>query len=87
MTISREEFLRLLAGAVGAVDYRANGAVLSHQDGDRRWEIRLEELPALSRGMLLLPRHRVEIRLVGYDSPEAQVFLDRFERHFQRGGG
>jgi len=87
MSIAREDFLRLLPLAVGGVDFRASGDVFSHQEGDRRWEVHLAARSSLSLGTLVLPRHQVEVRLTGYEPSEAQAFLKRFERHFQRGGG
>lgn len=87
MTISREEFLRLLPGAVGEADYREEGDGFAYGDAKRGWSLRLEALPTLRHGTLALPRHRVEIRLTGYDSTEADAFLSYFESRFQRGGG
>jgi hypothetical protein len=87
MTISREEFLRLLPGAVEGSIYREEGGDVTCGDADHGWRLRLEALPPLCHGTLALPRHRVEIRLTGYGSGEAEAFLSRFESRFQRGGG
>lgn len=86
MTLSREEFLRLLPGAVGPVREAGDGAFHGGGEG-RRWSVRLVELPDLRAGSLALRRHRVEIRLEGYPDAEADAFLARFQRGFQRGGG
>ena len=85
MTLSREEFLRLLPGAVGAFTEEDGG--FRGGDGSRRWQIRLDPLPDLRVGRVVLPRHRVEIRLEGYAEREAEAFMARFHRGFQRGGG
>ena len=38
-------------------------------------------------GLLVLPRARVTLRLGGLDEAERRVFLARFDKAFQRGGG
>lgn len=85
MTLSREEFLRLLPGAVGPAT-EEDGAFRG-TDGPRKWRIRLVPLPDLRMGPVVLPRHQVEIRLEGYSKGEAEAFMARFHRGFQRGGG
>ncbi|WP_243300584.1 hypothetical protein [Geothrix oryzisoli] len=87
MTLSREEFLRLLPGAVGSFGGPGEGDGFEGRDGPRRWRIRLVPLPDLHVGRVVLPRHRVEIHLQGYAEGEAEAFLTRFHRGFQRGGG
>jgi hypothetical protein len=87
MSLSREEFLRLLPGAVGPVVAVDVGGAFRGSDGPRRWTIRLQPLSGLRLGSVSLPRHRVEIRLDGYSEDEAGAFMARFHRGFQRGGG
>jgi hypothetical protein len=87
MTISRDEFLRNLPGAVAHAPYRAEGDAFVHADAGRSWCIRLSRLPDRAIASLVLERHAVEIRLTGYDVPSERAFLDRFELHFRRGGG
>ncbi len=88
MSLSREEFLRLLPAAVGqaAVQEGTDGH-FSGRDGERRWVLRLVPLAARRLGSVVLPCHRVEIRLDSYSDNEAKAFLARFHRGFQRGGG
>lgn len=38
-------------------------------------------------GLLSLPRAKITIATIGLDEEEAQAFLDRFNKAFQRGGG
>jgi hypothetical protein len=85
MTLSREEFLRLLPGAVGPFTEEDGG--FRGTDGSLKWHIRLVPLPELRLGRVVLPRHQVEIRLEGHTAGEAEAFLARFQRGFQRGGG
>jgi len=86
MSLSREEFFRLLPAAVGAHGLREDGAAWG-SEGIRSWTIRLRPLGDLRLGRVVLPRHQVEITLEGYDQEEAGAFLARFHRAFQRGGG
>jgi len=87
MTLSRDEFLRLLPGAVGPLTETGEAGVFEGRDGPQRWRIRLAPLPDLRVGRVVLPRHQVEIRLDGYAEGEVEAFLARFHRGFQRGGG
>lgn len=87
MTLSREEFLRLLPGAAGSLTETGEADLFEGRDGPRRWRIRLVPLPDLHVGRVILPRHRVEIRLEGFAEGEIAAFMARFHRGFQRGGG
>ncbi|MBP1637093.1 MAG: hypothetical protein H6Q10_3667 [Acidobacteria bacterium] len=84
MTISREEFLRLLA-AVGP--FEADGDTLRSPGPGRAWAIRLVALPCGQVGRVSVPRHRVEIVLEGDSEAEHASFMARFTRGFLRGGG
>ena len=85
MSLSREEFFRLLPAAVGPFD--VNGETIQWSDGDRRWTIRLIPLADSSLGTVVVPRHRVEIALESRSEAEGEAFMDRFRRGFLRGGG
>jgi hypothetical protein len=85
MTLSQEEFLRLLPAAVGT--YREEGDRFCGEAGGQSWVIRLVVLPERRLGSVRLPRHRVEICLKGYSREGIEAFLLRFHRGFQRGGG
>ena len=87
MSLSREEFLRLLPGAVGLAAVDEEVGVFSGSQGKQRWSIRLLPLADHRLGSVVLPRHRVEISLDGYSEDEARAFMARFHRGFQRGGG
>jgi hypothetical protein len=87
MTLSREEFLRLLPGGVGLAFTIGKEGAFQGCDGPLQWRIHLRPLPELRLGSVCLPRHRVEIHLDGCSEDEAAAFLARFHRGFQRGGG
>jgi hypothetical protein len=85
MTISREEFLRLLPAAVGA--FEADGEFVRWVDQGRGWNIRVVPLPDLRLGSAAIPRHRVEFLLEACPAEEGAAFLERFHHAFLRGGG
>jgi len=87
MSLSREDFLRLLPGAVGSAEFQEEDGVFSASEGVRRWSIRLSPLANRRLGSVVLPRQAVEISLEGHSEAEAGTFLERFHRGFQRGGG
>jgi len=85
MSVSREEFFRLLPAAVGA--FEVDGDVIRWSDGDRVSTIRLVPLPNRCLSHVVVPRHRVEIVLEACSKTEGDAFMDRFYRAFLRGGG
>jgi hypothetical protein len=86
MSLEREEFFRLLSGAVGDFSMDEDG-VIHGSDGPRTWSLRFERLANQSLGKLSMARHRIELALDGYTESEADAFLARFHRGFLRGGG
>jgi hypothetical protein len=87
MSISREEFLRLLPSAVDVIDAHEAASEFHGNQGHRRWTIHLHPLPDHRLGSVALVRHQVEIHLEGFSPTEAEAFMARFHRGFQRGGG
>ncbi len=85
MSLSREEFFRLLPAAVGA--FEVDGEWVRGSDGDRGWTIRLVPLADRRLGGVAMPRHRVEIAVRSCSEAEGGAFMDRFQRGFLRGGG
>ena len=86
MSLSAEDFRRLLPGALGqAPRWRPDGA--EGPLGSGRWRITLAPLADHRLGSVALPMHRVVICLEGVAEAEAEAFLARFHRGFQRGGG
>ena len=87
MSLSRNEFLRLLPGAVGGAAIEEMDGVLRGSDDQGRWTIRFQSLEDLCLGRVVLPRHRIDLCLEGYSDEAERAFLVRFHRGFQRGGG
>jgi hypothetical protein len=85
MSLSREEFFRLLPAAVGA--FVADGDTVRPAGAHRGWVIRLVPLADHRSGSVVIPRHRVDIVLEDCSKPEAEAFMARFRRGFLRGGG
>ncbi|NWJ42333.1 MAG: hypothetical protein HXX12_15340 [Geothrix sp.] len=87
MSLNREDFLRLLPGAVGGVEVAEADGVFRGAECGLRWTIRLRPLPDRRLGSVVLPCQAVEISLEGHTEVEAEAFMARFHRGFQRGGG
>jgi len=85
MSLSREEFFRLLPSAVGS--FEAVGDTIRGDADACRWVIRLERLPDYRVGRVVVPRHRVDMLVDGCSQTDAEAFLERFRRGFLRGGG
>lgn len=88
MTISRDDFLRRLPGAVGGEVAGNDGSDCYTGIGEQgRWTVRLAPLPELTIGRIRLPRLQVHLELDGFDQPARKSFLARWELNFRRGGG
>ena len=85
MSLVREEFFRLLPGAVGACE--VDGDTVRWSEGGRGGTIRLVPLEDRRLGSVVVPRHRVEIALEVCSEAEGEAFMGRFHRAFLRGGG
>jgi hypothetical protein len=85
MSITREEFFRLLPAAVGS--FVVSGDDVRPSGGNHGWVIRLVPLPDHRVGSIDVPRHQVDIVFEGCAESEAEAFMDRFHRAFLRGGG
>ncbi len=87
MSISREEFLRILPGAVAGADFLVSGPLVVCAADPCSWRIELTPMPELRVGLLALKRQRVTIAFKGCSAAQRAAFLARFELHFRRGGG
>ena len=85
MSISREDFLRLLAVAVPV--FEVDGETLSWSHQGRRGTIGLLRLPDARLGAVAVPRHAVTIEIEGCSEVRGEEFLDSFRRALMRGGG
>lgn len=85
MTISREEFFRLLPAAVGP--FEVDGETIRGSGGDCRWRLDLVPLPDRRVGSVTVPRQQIVITIEACSGAEAGAFMERFHRGFLRGGG
>ena len=85
MTLGRAEFMRLLPAAVGP--FREGPDAIEHRDEGRLWRIRLAPLPAFRLGPIPMERLQVDLSFEGYPPAQADAFVERFLRCYQRGGG
>ena len=85
MSLSREEFFRLLQAAVGP--FEASGNTIRGNAGACSWSIAVARLADHRAGSVVVPRHRVDIVIEGCSEAEAEAFMERFRRGFLRGGG
>jgi len=88
MSLTRDDFFRLLPAAAGTLPMRVDGLSVELGTPERGVAITLEPLPPRRlSGLLSLPRALVTLVFHGFD-PEAQTAFERnFDRAFQRGGG
>jgi hypothetical protein len=85
MSLSREEFFRLLPAAVGR--FEESGNTVRGYAGGCRWSIGVVRLDDRRAGSVVVPRHRVDLVIEGCAEAEAEAFMERFRRGFLRGGG
>lgn len=87
MGITRQEFLRNLAGALSGQPYRVERNKVLVTDAGRRIAITLGEQQEQHIGSLRLPRLEVEFSFSSYSESEAAILMAHIANHFQRGGG
>ncbi len=87
MSITAAEFLRLLplAAPLGLVSSGEMGALIV--DGVRRIQITLSKQADKAYASLKLPQLEVRLDFCQYTAEEKSVFINHFERIYQRGGG
>lgn len=87
MSISHQDFLRILPGALGTGDYRLYGNRVVFGDEAHRMEITLSAEAERRVGALALPLTHVRLQFFGYAETDLRTAMTRFDRAFQRGGG
>lgn len=87
MAITLTEFLRILPAALGHDRFVMRRRECHIEYGDGRVLIRLGTTDERRIGSVALPVTTVEFCFEGVDDPSRSVFMERFDRYFQRGGG
>lgn len=73
--------------ALVSVEFDSERAQFDHEDGERRWSLRLIQPRERRLASLRLPVVDVELVFSGYAPAEVDAFMARFHAHFRRGGG
>ena len=88
MATSRAEFFRNLDVALRGMDYAVDGDLVTVEDGGKRIDVQLSPLPPrVLSALIKLERWKVSFEFAGFGEGEAEAFIARFDRAFQRGGG
>ena len=87
MSLDAAEFFRLVPTALDRYTYVTTPNCIIVADSDRQVRIELSPQPELRIASLSLPRTSVELAFDGYSAEAATHFVERFLRHYQRGGG
>lgn len=87
MGITHAEFFRLIAIALGGGEFVKTADGVSWNDGRRSGRVVLGPEGQRRIALLAVPSTPVTIELEGYDNADAEAFMERFDRAYQRGGG
>lgn len=87
MGVTHAEFFRLLPTALGSEAYARNGNRVVLEDDGRRVAIELGVERQRQIALLSIPSTRIWLELSGFSDDDADAFVRRFERTYQRGGG
>ena len=87
MGLSEDEFWRSLSPALSGLEYTIEGRTIIIEFLKGRIVIQLHTAFERKIGSLKLPVLPIELRYSDLSQSERQMFLNRFDRHFQRGGG
>lgn len=87
MSITRDDFLRLLPAALGGVGFTSTAHGIIAEDGPRRIGIELSPRGVRQLASLSLPTLAVKLEMEGGTEGEWHAFLHRFDSVFHRGGG
>lgn len=87
MSISHEDFFRLLPRALGDMRICRHGSRIEACRGKQRICIEIGPESRRRLGSLQLPVTRVDISLSGFLPGEEAAFLTRFDLAYRRGGG
>jgi hypothetical protein len=87
MAYSAASFRDYLPRAADVAAFEDHGHTLSHTLGTKKWTITLGPERYEGIALLKMARMTMHLRLEGYPRVEADHFLDRFLKHYLRGGG
>lgn len=87
MGLTFKEFLRTLPAAVAPLSFEVKGrsVIIGHPAG--RIEIGLGDTMERRIASIRLPVTRIEFSFAGLNADDRQLFMERFDLYFHRGGG
>lgn len=87
MGISHADFFRSLPGALDGQKVMMSSNAVRIKEGKGVIELLLSAQTERTLGAMRLPTTMVEFKFRGLSREQVDRFMDRFELHFQRGGG
>jgi len=87
MTITHNEFFRLLPGAITNQEYNISNNLIEIREGGRSIRIELGDESIRKIASLSLPVTCLTIKFDSFSEKETEEFLKRFDLVYQKGGG
>jgi hypothetical protein len=87
LRLSHADFFRTLPHVLAGYPVQISGAVVVVDEVQRRLTLRLAPAEKRRIASLCLPLTQVTFEFSGYSEEDISAFMERFARHFQRGGG
>ena len=87
MGISHADFFRIFPAVIRGRTFERTSDGVFYEEPGRQLRVRLSAESQRRLGMLRIPVTLVYLQFDGFPREDADAFMMRFERHFQRGGG
>ncbi len=87
MGISHSDFFRIFPAVINRQPFERSADGIRYSDRERRLSIVLSPESNRRLGMLRIPLTTLRLEFNGYTCDEVDQFMERFDRHFHRGGG
>ena len=87
MGISHSDFFRIFPAVIDRQPFERIADGVRYADRDRRLTIALSPEAHRRLGKLSIPLTTLRFEFNGYTGDEVEQFMERFDRHFHRGGG
>ena len=87
MGISHSDFFRIFPAVIQRQPFERVSDGIRYEESERRLLVRLSAESQRRLGMLRIPVTTIQLRFEGHTQKEVNKFMERFDRHFHRGGG
>lgn len=89
MGYNLSEFHRILPAAIGNHQYRIDSKqiTISHPQNNQQLLLTVTPLPDRVLGAIRIERIDVQFQFLNMDADARSIFMQRFDRRYQRGGG